>query len=376
MSGAPTGVVPLKNCTLATVPGAVSLAAAVIVTFAGAMKPVFLRGAVMLTVGGTLATTVTLIGAETVVAPPLSVALAVRVYAVALAGTFGSVKVYGAVVSVPTTTPLRKNSTIVTVPGAVSLAFAVIRMLAGAVKVVLFAGAVMLTVGGALLPTVTLTAADVVTADWLSVALAVKLWVPAVALASVAVYGDVVSAAPIGVVPSKNCTFATEPGAASLAVAVIAMFAPTAKVAPFAGVVMLTVGGALFATVTVTAAEVVVAPWLSVALAVKLWLPAAALASVAAYGAAVSGDPIAVMPSKNCTLATVPGATSLAVAVISMLLPVVKVAPLAGVVMLTVGGMFATPLQVPPKTVGTELVPLQVARKPNVRKAPVAIVPL
>ena len=89
------------------------------------------------------------------------------------------------------------------------------------------------------------------------------------------------SGVPIAVVPSKNCTLATVPGAVSLAVAVIGMLAPTAKVAPFTGAVMLTAGGALFATVMLTAAEVVVAPELSVALAVKLWLPAVALFSVA-----------------------------------------------------------------------------------------------
>ena len=45
----------------------------------------------------------------------------------------------------------------------------------------------MLTDGGALAPTVMLTAAEVVVAAWLSVALAVKLWAPAVALVRVAV---------------------------------------------------------------------------------------------------------------------------------------------------------------------------------------------
>ena len=86
---------PLKNCTLATVPGAVSLAVAVMVTLPGARKPVLFIGVVMLTVGGTLfPDTVTLIGAEVVAKPPLSVALAVRMYGVALAATFAKVKLY------------------------------------------------------------------------------------------------------------------------------------------------------------------------------------------------------------------------------------------------------------------------------------------
>ena len=45
----------------------------------------------------------TLIGAEVVVNPPLSVALAVKMYGVAFAATFATVKLYGDVVSVPTT---------------------------------------------------------------------------------------------------------------------------------------------------------------------------------------------------------------------------------------------------------------------------------
>ena len=85
------------------------------------------------------------------------------------------VKLYGEVGSLPTTVPLTKNSTIVTVPGAVSLALAVIGILAGAVNVALLAGAVMLTVGGMFVATVTLIGAEVVANPPLSVALAVNV---------------------------------------------------------------------------------------------------------------------------------------------------------------------------------------------------------
>jgi hypothetical protein len=82
-----------RNSTIATVPGAVSLAFAVIGIFAGAVKLELLAGEVMLTVGGTLPPlTVTLMAAEVVVRPPSSVALAVIVYGDALAATLGIVK--------------------------------------------------------------------------------------------------------------------------------------------------------------------------------------------------------------------------------------------------------------------------------------------
>ena len=66
-------------------------AMAVIGILAGAAKVALLSGAVMLTVGGTLlAVTVTLMGAEFVTRPPLSVARAVKMYGVAFAATFGT----------------------------------------------------------------------------------------------------------------------------------------------------------------------------------------------------------------------------------------------------------------------------------------------
>ena len=81
-------------------------------------------------------------------------------------------------------------------------------------------------------------------------------------------YGLVV-AVPIGVAPAKKATDATDPFE-SLAVADTVIAAPEANEAPLAGAERLTVGGVLGeVTVIPTAAEVVVAPWLSVATAVS-----------------------------------------------------------------------------------------------------------
>jgi hypothetical protein len=92
-------------------------------------------------------------------------------------------KLYGAVVAVPRNVAPWKKSTFVTVPSR-SLAVAVMVMLAGADTTALFAGAVMLTVGGT--STKMLTAAEVVAVPRLSVAFAMRECVPPVALTIVA----------------------------------------------------------------------------------------------------------------------------------------------------------------------------------------------
>ena len=74
--------------------------------------------------------------------------------------------------------------------------------------------------------------------------------------------------------PSKNWTFVTVPSR-SLAVAAMIIVAGAVKDAAFVGLVMLTVGGELETTVTVTEAEVVVAPKLSDATAVNVLEPRA-----------------------------------------------------------------------------------------------------
>jgi len=152
-------------------------------------------------------------------------------------------------------------------------------------------------------------------------------------------------AVPNRVVPLKKSTLVTVPSL-SLADAVIVIFAGAVKLAPLAGLVMLTVGGELGGplTVIVTAADVVAAPALSVALAVSVYVPAARFAMLTLYGAVVS-VPTRLLPLKKSTFATVPS-LSAAVAFTVTLAGAVKVAPLAGLVMLTVGGTFGGPLTV------------------------------
>src|SRR6266704_414004 len=98
-------------------------------------------------------------------------------------------------------------------------------------------------------------------------------------------------AVPMSVAPWKNSTLAMLPSeSAAAAVSVILddgrkyaflagavklTVAPSGKTALLAGAVMLTVGAAL--TITLTAAEVVTTPLLSVARAVSVCVPAAAL---------------------------------------------------------------------------------------------------
>src|SRR2546426_1019390 len=94
-------------------------------------------------------------------------------------------------------------------------------------------------------------------------------------------------------------------------------------------------------TVTFTAADVAGAPRLSVATAVREYVPAGALLHEKPSGAVVA-SPSLVPPWKNSTLATLPS-TSVAVAEIGMFAGAVNVAPLAGLVMLTAGGLFDRP---------------------------------
>ncbi|KAG1486975.1 hypothetical protein G6F53_013852 [Rhizopus delemar] len=85
---------------------------------------------------------------------------------------------------------------------------------------------------------------------------------------------------------------------------------------------------------------------LSAATARSVWLPALALAQLAAYGALVA-MPSELPSRKNSTLATLPSG-SLALAVTFTVLPALKVAPLAGEVRLTNGGwLLPLPSQAP-----------------------------
>ena len=73
-----SNVAPLKNSTLLMVAPVAGVALALIVMLAGGVKVALFAGEVMDTVGGGGGVTVTVIGAEIVAAPLLSVALAVR----------------------------------------------------------------------------------------------------------------------------------------------------------------------------------------------------------------------------------------------------------------------------------------------------------
>ena len=126
----------------------------------------------------------------------------------------------------------------------------------------------------------------------------------------------------------------------SLALALKATVPPS-PLAKAAGALMVTVGGWVSAlgalTVTATTALVVLAPWLSVARALRLRLPAALGVQFSAKGALVS-SPSRVVPSKNCTRATLPS-LSLALAVSVTATPVVAV---AGALSVTLGAWLSS----------------------------------
>jgi hypothetical protein len=85
------------------------------------------------------------------------------------------------------------------------------------------------------------TGVDAVAAPALSVAMAVRLALPEVALDHVILKGNC-SADPIRLAPSKKSTRVTKPSS-SLTSASTVMEAPELKLAPWAGVMRLTPGG-------------------------------------------------------------------------------------------------------------------------------------
>ena len=93
-----------------------------------------------------------------------------------------------------------------------------------------------------------------------------------------------------------------------------------------------------------TLAEVVEAPLLSVALAVRVKPPAGTFDQMAEYGL-VAAVPIKVVPRKYSTFVTVPLASA-AVAVKVMVAGAKKLAPVEGVAIATVGGVLAAALTV------------------------------
>src|SRR5438309_11088657 len=152
-------------------------------------------------------------------------------------------------------------------------------------------GAVMAAVG-AVLSTVTLTAAEVVVLPAASRATAVRVCAPSATLvvSQETVYGAAVSSRPIGAPSTKKRTPSTPTLSAALALMVTA---PLTN-APDDGDVMATVGGVLsLNTVTVTASEVYSMPIRSRATAVKVCeaLVVVLVSHEIEYGSVVSGAP-------------------------------------------------------------------------------------
>jgi hypothetical protein len=150
-------------------------------------------------------------------------------------------------------------------------------------------------------------------------------------------YGATVLSVPSGLPSSKNCT----PATATLSVAVACTVSDPEMVAPFAGLVTFTVGGvvsgAAFDVVIFTPTLVVSFPPTSRARADNVCEPFAveALFQEMEYGAVVSSLPMGDPSSRNCT----PAIPRLSLAVADTVTAPVTVAPFAGAVIETVGGV-------------------------------------
>jgi hypothetical protein len=214
------------------------------------------------------------------------------------------------------------------------------------VTVAPLAGAVIDTVGGVVsgvLFTVMDTAVLVVLFPEVSVAIAVRLCWP---FANVVVfndceYGAALTAAPRFVPSTWNCTLATP----TLSLAFAETVTVPVTVAPLAGAVIDTVGGVVSGvlfTVMDTAVLVVLFPEVSVAIAVRLCWPFANVVvfNDCEYGAALTAAPRFVPSTWNCTLAT----PTLSLAFAETVTVPVTVAPLAGEVIDTVGGIASPPV--------------------------------
>ncbi len=154
-------------------------------------------------------------------------------------------------------------------------------------------------------------------------------------------YGDApVTSAPRFAPSSLNCT----PATATLSLAVAVIVTVPVAVLPAVGAVIATVGGVVsLLTVTVTPALVVVRLEVSRATAVSVWEPLVApvVFQVSEYGdVPVTSAPRFAPSSLNCTPATATLSAAVAVTVTEPL----TVAPAAGAVRLTVGGVVSTTL--------------------------------
>src|SRR6266404_451894 len=158
---------------------------------------------------------------------------------------------------------------------------------------------------GERLLTATVTAAAVLVLPAASRATALKLCEPlcAVLVSQATCHGALVTSAPRFAPSSLSCTPATP----TLSVAFAVTVTVPETVAPAAGELIETDGAAVsFITVTVTAADVVLLPAASRAIAVIVCDPLAALSvfHCAEYGAAVSSAPALLPSTWNCTPTT------------------------------------------------------------------------
>src|SRR5882724_10941315 len=194
--------------------------------------------------------------------------------------------------------------------------------------------------GGAALDTVTVTGADVVRLPAASRATAVIVCGPSLdaVVSTETEYGAVRSSAASATPSPKNCTPTTPTLSAALADNVTVPL----SVPPFAGAVMFTVGGVVsaggpLATVTVTGADVVLLPAASRATAVMVCGPllVVVVSMEIEYGALRSSAASAIPSPKNCT----PTTPTLSAALAASVTVPLTVAPFAGAVMPTVGGV-------------------------------------
>src|SRR5206468_15417 len=170
-----------------------------------------------------------------------------------------------------------------------------------------------------------------------SLAIAVRVCdpLPTVVVFQEIEYGDDVSSEPTLAPSTRNCTPATPTLSEAEALTVV----DPDTVAPDAGAEMLTEGGVVsaFETVTLTGDEVVRLPAASRAVAVRVSVPtrrAAELQEIE-YGDDVSSEPTLAPSTRNCTPATPTLSEAEALTVVDP----DTVAPDAGAVMLTEGGV-------------------------------------
>src|SRR2546426_1044200 len=278
--------------------------------------------------------TVTVTAAAVVVLPAASRATAVNVCDALLAVVVSHAIAYGAgVSSTPRLAPSSRNWT----PTTPTLVVAVARVGVVPETVAPPAGAVRLTVGGVVsLNTVTVTVAAVAVLPAASRATAVSVCdaLLAAVVSHASAYGAVVSSTPTFAPSRRNWTPTTPTLSDALALIVVV----PETVAPFAGAVRLTVGGVVsLSPVTVIVAAVAVLPAASRATAVSVCdaLLAVVVSHAIAYGANMSSTPTSAPSRRDWTPTTPTLSDALALIVV---VPE-TVAPAAGAVRLTVGGV-------------------------------------